>query len=251
MVKKSVKTLLLVCATGIALSRCNSTPTKSAADLSQERAELRSSEQFIPVIEFDKLALPLVYERSADPYSTQKGRIDKQSIMQFIEINRLYQGGNLVDAEAAATNLTLSEPTLSGPFVVLGDIAVDKNDFASAELHYAKAIETNNKNINAYLKLALVQRQQGKYLPAQNTLVYALETWPDFPEAHKNIAIIYDLYLNHPIRAQRHLEAYQFLTDGKDAQAQQWLDEIQSRSGLAINLQVGADQRPELEQADE
>ena len=82
-----------------------------------------------------------------------------------------------------------------------------------AKSDYEEAIRINKDNVNAYLRLALAQRELGEFILAQNTYSEALAIWPDFPEAHLNLSILYDLYLNHPIRAQEHMEAYQFLTN--------------------------------------
>lgn len=238
---KCVLVCMLACILG-----CETVPIKKASELVKTDASLLLTEHYIPVVVVDKDELPLPYEAKLDPYGTQKGRIDKQVIVQFINSKRQLAAGQYDIAKSEAAELTESEPSLSGPWVVLGDVATQKNQLAEAELAYAKAIEVNIDNVNAYLKLALAQRQQGKYLVAQNTYAAALERWADFPEAHLNLAILYDLYLNHPIRAQRHFEAYQFLTDGKNDEANSWLADVQKRTGLAPKLQVGDDQRPEV-----
>ena len=72
-----------------------------------------------------------------------------------------------------------------------------------------------------------------------STYAEALSVWEDFPEAHLNLAVLYDIYLNDPLQAQQHMEAYQFLTEEKDAKTAEWLQEIQSRTGIAPNLYIG------------
>ncbi|WP_143247454.1 tetratricopeptide repeat protein [Agaribacterium haliotis] len=253
MVKKSVKTMLVALAAS-SMVACTSTPTKQAelaANGETAQLNLLASEQFIPQIQYDKQNLPLPYEAEANPYSRQQGRIDKQAIVQFIDAQRQFDAGKLDLALSQAQALTETEPKLSGPWLIIGNVAAEREQLDKAQQAYSSAIDTNAKNVNAYLRLALTQRRSGEYLLAQNTLVRALETWPDFPEAHLNIAVLYDIYLNHPIRAQRHYEAYQFLSHGKDAEANKWLAEVQSRTGLASKLEVGMDQRPELELEDE
>ncbi|WP_370979991.1 tetratricopeptide repeat protein [Agaribacterium sp. ZY112] len=249
MVKKSAKPWLIVAAV-VFLLGCNSTPQKDQLD-PEPKAELMVSENYIPVVQKDKTGLPVPYVAAPNPYSGQKGRIDKEAIVQFIDAQRAYSAGNYAQAKIMAQSLTVNYKKLSGPWVLLGDIELEEKQLEAAEAAYATAIIVNQDNVNAYLKQALVQREQGEYLEAQNTLVEALQSWPDFPEAHLNLAIVYDLYLNHPIRAQRHYEAYQFLTDAKDANGQRWLEEIQVRTGLPLQLQVGDDQAPEVELGDE
>jgi Flp pilus assembly protein TadD len=115
---------------------------------------------------------------------------------------------------------------------MLGVIAEKEEKYDEAIGHYRKAISVNEKNVNAYLALGLVQRKQGHFADAHTTYVEALDVWRDFPEAHLNLAILYDLYVNQPEQAQRHYEAYQFLTGGKDRKVHKWLVEVKQRTGI-------------------
>ncbi len=223
---------------------CNTATTKNSEVPVNSEITLLSSEQFIPAISRNKDGVPQLYEPTLDPYSEQKGRINKLAITKFIEAKRAFNSDNFERSEILAKEMVQEFQDLSGPWVILGDIAARKSEIVQAEEHYKKALLINETNINAYLKLALSQRQQGQYLIAQNTYVQTLEQWPDFPEAHLNLAILYDIYLNHPIRAQRHYEAYQFLTKGRDAKATKWLAEVKARTGLGTKLNVGDDQAP-------
>jgi len=78
----------------------------------------------------------------------------------------------------------------------------------------------------------LVQRRQGYFSDAHNTYLEALAVWKDFPEAHLNLAILYDLYLNRAEEAQKHYEAFYFLGGEKDKEAHKWLVEVKQRTGI-------------------
>jgi tetratricopeptide (TPR) repeat protein len=90
----------------------------------------------------------------------------------------------------------------------------------------------NKNNVNAYIALGQLQRKQGYFSDAQNTYLEALNVWKDFPEAHLNLAILYDLYVNEPEEAQKHYEAYDFLTGRKDEKVKKWLVEVKQRTGI-------------------
>ena len=94
-------------------------------------------------------------------------------------------------------------------------IAEKQKKHAEAIGHYKKAISVNRNNVNAYIALAIVQRSRGLFSGAHQTYLAALGIWKDFPEAHLNLAILYDLYLNQAEAAQQHYEAYDFLTGKK------------------------------------
>ena len=113
---------------------------------------------------------------------------------------------------------------------------MESKDSKLAITHYQKALEINRSNMNAWLRLAHALRVQGEFLKAQNVYAHALAEWKDCPEAHLNLAVLYDVYLNLPLRAQKHMEAYMFLTGGEDKKVTNWLMEIQKRTGVAQAL---------------
>jgi tetratricopeptide (TPR) repeat protein len=195
-------------------------------------ATLMITDDFLPEAQRGDDGQWLAYEPRANPYANQRGRINRNAVERFIEARRALDAEQWDRAETVLTQLVEAEPSLSGPRVLLGDIALGRADLELAHDFYVQAIRVNSDNVNAYLRLAYVQRRQGEFLQAQNTYARLLALWPDFPEAHLNLAVLYDLYLNHPIRAQRHMEAFQFLTGERDDQVRQWLAEIRGRTGI-------------------
>ncbi len=219
----------------LTLIGCGTTQTKTQTQIAPQG--LMSTLEYIPIAEKDKNGVPIPYETKTNPYANQKGRIKKEAILEFIKAKRLFTAKDFDSALIKFKNLSESYPKLSGSFVYLGEIADQQKDYLLSEKHYRSAIESNAENVNAYLRLALSQRKQGKFLEAQNSYAKLLSIWPDFPEAHLNIAILYDLYLNHPIRAQRHYEAFQFLTKGENEEVAKWLDDVKSRTGMPTELE--------------
>lgn len=232
-VKHSLGTL--VCLSAMMLAGCGGQPVKISALEEKPQYELQPTLEYIPQLEKAEDGKFIPYERSENPYIT-RGRIKKSSVAAFIEARKAFKAGNYDRAEKLFGALAELDDSLSGPWVMLGDIALEREDRELAMEHYLKALTINEDNINAWLRLAYVQRLQGEYLAAQNTYVDALKVWKDCPEAHLNLAVLYDLYLNLPIRAQRHMEAYLFL--GKDPQERvvNWLNDLQSRTGMAVAL---------------
>jgi len=115
--------------------------------------------------------------------------------------------------------------------MMLGDIALAEKDYPKAQQHYQQGLMINPNNINGYTALATVQRLQGQYHHAQNTLAKALKLWPDFPEAHYNLSILFDVYLNQTDQAKQHLDAF-ILLSGGDEESQQWRQQL-SKQALA------------------
>lgn len=193
--------------------------------------ELKPTEQFIPRLVDDGEGGYLPYEASKNPYLLQEGVISKSSVAIFITARRAYKAGEYDKAIASLSEITARDSTLAGPWVMLANIYNKQGKYADAESRYKRALLINPLNVNAYIGLAYVQRVQGKYKLAQNTYFDALQLWKDFPEAHLNLAILYDIYLNKPVLAQKHLETYQLLTEYKNDTVAQWHAELQKRTG--------------------
>jgi len=213
-------------------------PVKEAVTEEQVAPSLAPTRNFLPVRQYDKDGALAAFVAAPNPYLALKGKINKQAVMNFIAARRAIKSHDLTKAEQLLKGITRYETAVSGPWVLLGDIAKTKKEIDSAVAHYQKAIAVNPDNVNAYLPLALLLREQGQFIAAQNIYAQALAVWKDFPEAHLNLGVLYDLYLNDPLQAQQHMEAYQFLTDSKDEQVSNWLKEVESRTGIQPNLYI-------------
>lgn len=243
-----VKIVILLCA-AILLTACAGGSRKSDDGSNQAaKPELKATLSYVPKQQRDKeTGKMLFYKAKPNPYLLLKGRIDKPSVNHFIRAKRALKANNLDQADSILRELIAGDAKLSGPWVLRGDIALEKDDAESAVSYYRKAISANRKNVNAYLRLAQQQRILGKFIEAQNTYAKALSVWSDFPEAHLNLGVLYDVYLNLPLRAQRHIEAYLFLTDFENKQAKEWLKEIQSRTGKKTELTKNVKPEPNMQ----
>lgn len=211
------------------LSGCASQTSLPAAG---QKVALMPTEQYVPKQVYDENKKPVPYEITENPYLANKSKIAKGSVLLFIEAKKAKRKGDLKTAQQKLEVITKRDKSLSGPWVMLGDIAAERKQFKVAEKNYQNAIQINDENINAYVALAKVQRQMGEFHVAQNTLALALKVWPDFPEAHLNLGVLYDLYLNQSKKAQMHMEAYLFLNNYKNKQAIAWYQEVQKRTGI-------------------
>jgi tetratricopeptide (TPR) repeat protein len=186
----------------------------------------------LPRQDYDSAGKKIPYVAKPNPYLEQRDPLAVGARSEFVVADGMLRDNRLKEARRAFRKMTQTYPTLSGPWVKLGIIAERQERYDEAIAMYRKAIEANGDNVNAYNALALVQRRQGDLGAAQNTYRDVLEVWKDFPEAHLNLAILYDLYLNRPEQAQRHYEAYGFLTKGKNPNVRKWLAEVRQRTGI-------------------
>ncbi len=199
------------------------------AGLSPARAPLPQQE-YTP--EGDKIA----YSAEPNPYTSDDSEVPQAAKLAFQSASKLLAKEQYREARKAFKAMTVDYPTLSGPWVKLGEIAAKRDNPQRAEAAYRKAIDVNPRNVNAYMALALYQRRQGDFDGARQSYIDALDLWKDFPGAHLNLAILYDLYLNRPELAQPHYEAYDFLTDGNDPKVGNWLVEVRRRTGIETSF---------------
>jgi tetratricopeptide (TPR) repeat protein len=186
----------------------------------------------LPRQPYDPAGKKIPYVAQPNPYTTAVTAIPQAARSQFIVASSLFREGKLKAAQTRFRGLTEKYPSLSGPWLKLGAIAEKDGKYDEAMKKYKTAISVNRNNVNAYIALGLLQRRQGQYSDAQNTYIEALHVWKDFPEAHLNLGILYDLYMNKPEDAQKHYEAYCFLTGNKDKKAHKWLAEVKQRTGI-------------------
>jgi tetratricopeptide (TPR) repeat protein len=186
----------------------------------------------LPRQEYDKVGNKIKYISSPNPYLNVDGAIPPDAKAKYSFADSLLGQGKLKQSKKEFRALTKKYPQLSGPWLKLGAILEEKDKMDDAIHMYEKAIDVNKYNVNAYIALGLAQRKQGYFSGVQDTYINALKVWKDFPEAHLNLAIFYDLYLNKPEAAQKHYEAYQFLTNNKDDKVRKWLVEVKRRTGI-------------------
>jgi tetratricopeptide (TPR) repeat protein len=217
---------------------------------SGQKVALKSTVQYMPKKTLSE-GKEQPYEASENPYLSIRSKVSKGSVLLFIEAKKAKRKGNLSVAKQKLGVITRQDDSLSGPWAMLGDIALEEKSFKLAVAHYKKAIKITEDNVNAYTALATAQRLMGDYNVAQNTLESALKLWPDFPEAHLNLGILYDVYLNKSRQGQMHMEAYLYLTGYKNDQAKVWFEEVKSRTGITSSfiVNIGLDDKPSKDKA--
>jgi tetratricopeptide (TPR) repeat protein len=168
-----------------------------------------------------------------NPYLQNKPTVSRQANQNFIDATRAMRNKQWAQAESLLQKVIAENNKLSGAYLNLGLVYRAQKEDKRAEQAFSDAIAANHTNLDAYDQLAILQREHGRFTEAEANYKKALTIWPFHPESHKNIAILYDLYMGKSAEALPHYEAYLQLLGGNDKQATSWIADLQRRLGIA------------------
>ena len=202
--------------------------------VSDTELEIIQTSKFLPKQEINELGEVIPYEFMINPYFQSPNKASSREKNQFQLAKDAMESNRWDEAKLILEELIRNNKRLSGPWMKLAEIdqLVAGGDLVLEYL--GNAIKANPNNVYAYLELAKKTRIEGKFEEAQNIYAKLLTVWKDFPEAHYNLAVHYDLYLNMPKEAKEHFQAYLFLSNDESDKVKGWIEEIDNRPNASL-----------------
>lgn len=159
-------------------------------------------------------------ELSVEPSEEQKQSY--QSALKALEQK------DYVKAETLLTRLSQEKPELAGPWANLGLIRLIQKKPNEAEAYLLKSIKLNPKLVKVLNLLGLISIQNKKLKQAENYFQQAIDNNADYSNAHYNLALLYDVYLQNISKAAKHYRRYSEITNSSDKETLDWLEQLEN-----------------------
>lgn len=118
---------------------------------------------------------------------------------------------------------------ISGPWVNIGMAHKKLGDVNKARAAFNQALKINPNNPFALNQLGILNREDGKFELAEKLYMKALSAYPDYKNAHLNLAILCDVYLRKIGCALDHYQDYLDLSGGQDKQVTAWMTQLEKQ----------------------
>jgi tetratricopeptide (TPR) repeat protein len=172
--------------------------------------------------------------RRAEPIQVELPELKQKEFSIDVQLN--YQlaisqlhAGETERAEQAFQALLTQQPDIAGAWYNLGLIQYHQQRKDEALRSLDRCLAINPRHPAAYTVSGLILRQRGQFEQARLAYAKALESDPDYADAHLNLAILYDIYLQYREDAKSHYQRYlQLVSDEKQTeQVKLWLQDLQ------------------------
>ena len=212
--KQLLRAAIIISAASIIVG-CNTTPVRKSEQTEPSQAAAPARMEIQEAVGFT------IFEDANIEGDVQ---LDYDRAREFLAQGKTQDGIDLLNVVAAAA------PNLSAPHIDLAIAYQRDGDLEMAETHLKQALDINPDHPVALNELGIVFRKTARFAQARQSYQAALDVYPGFHYARRNLAVLCDLYLGDLECAVENYEAYMTTVDSDD-EAAMWLKNARFRSG--------------------
>lgn len=164
-----------------------------------------------------------------NPYLAEPVNVPEKAQQAIARAREFYAQQQYQAAEAELQQVVAQWPNLSGAWLNLSKVQLKLAQPEQAEASLRQAVAANARNVFAWNSLGVLLRDQGKFEDARVAYENALKHWPDFAMAHRNLGILFDLYLHKPEQALHHYREARALEEAEDRVLMGWIVDLERR----------------------
>ena len=166
---------------------------------------------------------------SPNPYLAEAGSVPGGAKQGLQRAREYFVQQQFAAAETELQQVVTQWAVLSGAWLNLAKVQLKLDKPAAAETSLKQAVTVNENNVFAWNALGVLLRDQGRFEEARAAYESALARWPDFAAAHRNLGILFDLYLHQPERALHHYREARALEPEEDRVLAGWIVDLERR----------------------
>jgi len=137
----------------------------------------------------------------------------------------------ITEAERTFNEFLADKPDLAGPYTNLALIQFKKKNYEQSLELVNRALLRNPEQAQAYQLRGQIFLTRKKIHDAKKDYVKAIELKPDYINAHYNLALLYDIYLQEIALAIKHYEIYLSLIKKPDEATREWVNHLKGILG--------------------
>jgi tetratricopeptide (TPR) repeat protein len=167
--------------------------------------------------------------------------VDPQAQRAFDDAKAALRAGRVADAERGFRELAAKHPELGGAHANLGLILRNAGKHEDSVVALQRAVKASPRQPAYFNQLGVSLRHAGQFAKAREAYESALALDAAHADAHLNLGVLLDLYLNEPQRALPHYERYLALAPGGDATVGKWVADLKTRANKPASGVAQAD----------
>ncbi len=153
----------------------------------------------------------------------QNLRSAQQRELRYQEALALLEDQRLQEAESKFQAFVAQHPEFPGAYLNLAYITRDQQNLDASLLWVDRCLEIDDQIAEAYNHRAQLKLAKGEVHDALQDYRTALSIRNDYLNAHYNLALLYDVYLQDIVASVKHYQAYLDLLPQDDERTREWV----------------------------